>query len=90
MKLDRHVTDRKLREIFFAPTVVYLDINNYFQPDLLFISEANKNILTDEGIVEGVPDLVIEILSPSTGKMIEVKRCKPTNFTVFKNTGLLI
>ena len=90
VKLDRYVTDRKLGEIFFAPTNVYLDINNYFQPDLLYISEANKDILTDEGIVEGVPNLVIEILSPSTGKNDRGKKCKPTNFMVFKNTGLLI
>ena len=80
VKLDRHVTDRKLGEIFFAPTEVYLDINNYFQPDLLFISEANKNILTDEGIVEGVPDLVIEILSPSTGKNDRGKKMQAYEF----------
>jgi Uma2 family endonuclease len=35
------------------------------QPDLLFISEKQKEIITDNG-VEGVPDLVVEILSPSS------------------------
>jgi Uma2 family endonuclease len=68
VKLDRYVSDKKLGEIFFAPIDVYLDEHNIFQPDLLFIPEAKKAILTDEGVVEGVPDLVIEILSPSTGK----------------------
>ena len=41
---------------------------NFYQPDLVFISAAQKEILSEEGLIEGVPDLVIEILSPSTGK----------------------
>ena len=35
------------------------------QPDLLFISRAREHTITDEN-VRGAPDLVIEILSPST------------------------
>ena len=35
------------------------------QPDLLFISRAREHTLTDKN-VRGAPDLVIEILSPST------------------------
>ena len=35
------------------------------QPDLLFISRAREHTLTEEN-VRGAPDLVIEILSPST------------------------
>jgi Uma2 family endonuclease len=46
----------------------------------LFISEARKGILTDEGIVEGVPDLVIEILSPSTGKNDRGKKMQAYEF----------
>ncbi len=80
VKLDRYVTDRKLGEIFFAPTDVYLDINNYLQPDLLFISEENKNTLIDEGIIEGVPNLVIEILSPSTGRNDRGKKMQAYEF----------
>ena len=80
VKLDHYVSDKKLGEIFFAPTDVYLDNNNYFQPDLLFVSEANKDILTDEGIIEGVPNLVIEILSPSTGKNDRGKKMQAYEF----------
>jgi Uma2 family endonuclease len=66
--LDKLVTEKKLGEVFYAPIDVYLDDLNFYQPDLVFISEAQKEILSEEGLIEGVPDLVIEILSPSTGK----------------------
>ena len=45
-----------------------MDDLNFYQPDLVFISESQRDILSKEGLIEGVPDLVIEILSPSTGK----------------------
>ncbi len=48
-----------------APTDVFLDEGNVFQPDLIFISEENrKNIIG--GKIDFAPDLCIEILSPST------------------------
>ncbi|WP_295653671.1 Uma2 family endonuclease [uncultured Mucilaginibacter sp.] len=47
-----------------APMDVKLDDGNVYQPDLLFVSEERKPALVKERI-EGAPDLVIEILSPS-------------------------
>lgn len=47
-----------------APMDVYLDEDNAFQPDVLYISEARKADLIKHR-VHGAPDLVIEILSPS-------------------------
>ena len=47
-----------------APMDVKLDEGNVFQPDVLYITEARKaEIIKDR--IEGAPDLVIEILSPS-------------------------
>ncbi len=51
-------------EVFFAPIDLYIDDKNVFQPDLVYISEENKNIITHHAI-EGPPDLVVEIISPS-------------------------
>ena len=51
--------------LLYAPVDVYLDEENAFQPDLLFISEERKDILKEDGVY-GAPDLVVEILSPST------------------------
>lgn len=51
-------------EIIVAPMDVHLDEGNVFQPDLIFISNENRHIIKER--IEGVPDLVVEILSPST------------------------
>jgi len=68
-QLDLFVTKNKLGEIFYAPFDVFLDESaNAIQPDILFIAKQNASILNDEGIVHGVPDLIIEILSPGNKK----------------------
>ena len=54
-------------EILFAPLDVHFDEDNIVQPDLIYIARENMNIIRD-GYIFGVPDLVVEILSESTGK----------------------
>ena len=45
-----------------------------FQPDIIFVSKENAGIITDANI-QGAPDLVVEIISPSsTGRDWVVKR----------------
>jgi Uma2 family endonuclease len=55
-------------KLYPAPFDVYLNNDNVFQPDLVFVARENYRVLTDAG-VEGVPDLAIEILSPRTAKL---------------------
>jgi Uma2 family endonuclease len=50
-----------------APVDVYFDEKNRFIPDIIFISNDNLHIIKPKRI-EGTPDLVVEILSPSTSK----------------------
>jgi Uma2 family endonuclease len=59
------VDDHDLGFVVTAPTGVILDGENGLQPDLLFIAKARAHIITRQG-VEGPPDLVVEVLSPST------------------------
>ena len=47
-----------------APMDVKFDEGNVLQPDVLYISEQRKAELVKD-IIEGAPDLVVEILSPS-------------------------
>jgi len=47
-----------------SPIDVYLDEGNIYQPDLAYISSEKKELIVKERI-EGAPDLIIEILSPS-------------------------
>jgi Uma2 family endonuclease len=49
----------------YAPADVKFDEGNILQPDILYIAEERKSELIKERI-EGAPDLVMEILSPST------------------------
>lgn len=59
------VEERSLGEVFAAPTDVVLSDANVLQPDLLVVSTEQEHIITPENI-RGAPDLVVEILSPST------------------------
>jgi len=53
--------------IFYAPIDVILSPREVRQPDLVVILRSNLGIVTKRGI-EGPPDIVAEILSPSTAK----------------------
>jgi Uma2 family endonuclease len=59
------VKNSKLGEVFHAPMDVILDKHNVVQPDILFIANNNSNIITKK-CIEGTPDLVVEIISPSS------------------------
>ena len=62
--LDKYVEEVKIGEVFFAPFDVYLDEEaNAVQPDLIFISNENLHIVSDDDVIHGIPDLIIEILS---------------------------
>lgn len=52
-------------EVRCAPIAVYFDEKNVLQPDIVFVSNKRNNIIHDDGL-HGAPDMIIEILSPST------------------------
>ncbi|HEX9973495.1 MAG TPA: Uma2 family endonuclease [bacterium] len=64
--LLKFIEEEQTGELFFAPTDVVLSNSNVIQPDILFILNENLNIITEKNI-KGVPDLIIEIISPATG-----------------------
>lgn len=49
----------------FAPMGVALAARFGLEPDLVYVAPGREDVLTDRG-VEGIPDLVVEVLSPST------------------------
>jgi Uma2 family endonuclease len=58
-----------------GPITVRLHDELVLEPDLVFIRKDRMHIADPEGAVHGPPDLVVEILSPSTQKYDErVKR----------------
>ncbi|HEV8239235.1 MAG TPA: Uma2 family endonuclease [Thermoanaerobaculia bacterium] len=63
--------ERRLGEVFFAPFDVVFTRHDVVEPDLLFVSNERKAILTAPN-VQGAPDLVVEVLSPSNRRQDEV------------------
>jgi Uma2 family endonuclease len=60
-----HVVKNNLGEVCTAPLDVRLGEDTALQPDLIFVSNARAGII-QENWIEGAPDLVVEVLSPST------------------------
>lgn len=73
--IHQFVTQRALGEIFNAPIDLILEATTVAQPDLVFVSRAWWSIVTTRGI-EGVPDLVVEILSPATAKTDQTTKAR--------------
>jgi len=65
MAVADFVRKNRLGEIFIPPLDVVLSDIDVVQPDILFISNGNAGIITEKNI-QGAPDLVVEILSPSS------------------------
>jgi Uma2 family endonuclease len=66
LALQKLIGDPGLGELFYAPVgVEFPATEEGVQPDLVFVSSRRRGILADPWI-RGAPDLVIEILSPTT------------------------
>jgi Uma2 family endonuclease len=63
--LDTFLTDTGVGQAVAAPMDVYLSENDVVQPDLLVELNEHVDIIQERGAM-GAPDLVIEILSPSS------------------------
>jgi Uma2 family endonuclease len=67
--LDRHVEEKRLGEVLFAPldVIIRRDPLRTRQPDLLFVSfeRSGGGPMAGRSSVEVAPDLVVEILSPA-------------------------
>jgi Uma2 family endonuclease len=64
----RHLEKHPIGALYYAPFDVYLSAHDVYQPDIVFVSNARRHILTDDGC-EGVPDFIVEILSDRTARL---------------------
>ncbi len=61
------VDESSLGTVLLTPFDVKLSDNDVVQPDMMFVSEEREHLIT-RTCLEGAPDLVVEILSPSTSR----------------------
>ena len=72
-----------MEKIYIAPINLILpDLTNPIQPDLLFISTDKLDIIK-ENFIEGVPDLIVEVLSPANPG-----HDRHTKFRVYAEAGV--
>jgi Uma2 family endonuclease len=76
--LGNFVFNNSLGVLLCAPVDVFVDDFSIPQPDLLFIAKEQQHIITDDGVM-GAPNLVVEILSPSS-----IKRDRKDKMNLYK------
>lgn len=73
--LDRHIVEYDLGLFYSAPVDVVLSDTTVAVPDMVFIRRGREDII-HELAIEGAPDLVVEILSPSTASRDRVLKAR--------------
>ncbi len=81
-KIRKFSKEKNAGIVLFSPVDVYLGEENAYQPDIIFISKKRVEIIKKDGIY-GTPDLVIEILSPSTA-YYDIKK----KYSVYERYGV--
>ena len=81
-KIRVFVKEKSAGLLLYAPIDIYLDDENVFQPDIIFISKQRQELVKDDGI-HGAPDLAVEILSPSTA-YYDIKK----KYKIYEKSGV--
>ena len=68
--------------VYTAPLEVYFDTDNRPQPDVMWIAPDSRCVITEKRL-EGPPDLIVEIISPSTERQDRVKK-----FHLYEKNGV--
>lgn len=63
--VDAHTQEHDNGEVFFAPLDTRFGPHDIVEPDLLYIRK-DRLLIIEEKFIEGAPDLVVEVLSPSS------------------------
>lgn len=65
LEMAPYVNERGLGRVILAPFDVVLAAEQVLQPDIMFVAEERTNLIQENGLF-GAPDLVVEVLSPSS------------------------
>jgi Uma2 family endonuclease len=69
--LGIYLREHPLGRVYFAPLDVLFSDFDVVEPDLLYVSREREERQGTERYLAGAPDLVIEVLSPSTRRVDE-------------------
>jgi Uma2 family endonuclease len=61
-------------EVLLAPVGLYLNDTNLLEPDLMWIGKGSACTEGADGYFYGAPDLIVEVLSPSTARIDKVQK----------------
>jgi len=81
-EISFYLREHPLGELFHAPFDVVFSQSDVVEPDLIFIRNERREILTTKNI-QGSPDLLVEILSDSNRNYDEV-----TKRALYERTGV--
>jgi Uma2 family endonuclease len=85
--LYEFVASKKLGEVIISPCDVFLDEHsNAVQPDVMFVSSAQMASIKEDAI-HGVPDLLVEVLSPGNSEHDVVTKKRSMKGLVSVNIG---
>lgn len=65
--LEAHVRRHELGWVFVGPMDALFSEGDYLEPDLVFVRRERRGVVSERGL-EAAPDLVVEVLSPSTAE----------------------
>ncbi|MDI6631248.1 MAG: Uma2 family endonuclease [Bacillota bacterium] len=82
VQMANFVSGKERGMVLFAPVDVYLEETETYQPDIIFIARERMEII-EPARISGAPDLVVEILSPTTAYYDLRKKYK-----VYERTGV--
>ena len=81
--LDDHVQLTGAGEVLFAPFDVKLGRFDVVEPDIVFLSTLRSRVPDAENAIDYSPDLVVEVLSPSSRSTDRVKK-----MALYARTGI--
>lgn len=73
--LSAYLVEHPLGQVIVSPFDVVFSQFDVVEPDILYVSHARSSVLTKKN-VQGSPDLLVEVLSPSTAKIDRTTKLK--------------
>lgn len=73
LEIAPYVNERGLGRVILAPFDVVLANDQVLQPDIMFVADERLELLQETGLF-GAPDLVVEVLSPSSRRYDEGRK----------------